>query len=51
MDINENDIKRIVSAMHDSRIGDNDKEKYVDWLFKALIGVIVWITVGLKNDV
>lgn len=45
------DIKEIAIAINDSQKHDNDRGKMIDWLFKALIAVIVWIGIGLKNDV
>lgn len=45
------DIKKIVSGLIESQHKENEKSKIIDWLFKALIGVIVWIGIGLRNDV
>lgn len=28
-----------------------DKSKAIDWLFKSLIAIVVWVVVGLRNDV
>ena len=45
------DLKEIVMAFQESQKSENDRGKIVDWLFKALIAVIVWIGIGLRKDV
>lgn len=45
------EVTQIVSALKESQKNDTEKGRIIDWLFKALIGVIVWIGIGLRNDV
>tara|TARA_R110002049_G_scaffold224712_1_gene396474 strand:+ start:1267 stop:1668 length:402 start_codon:yes stop_codon:yes gene_type:complete len=47
----ETDVKQIVDALKQSQSKDSDKSKMIEWLFRLLLGVIVWIGLGLKNDV
>lgn len=49
--MNENDINKIVEAFNSSKFKESEKNRIIDWLFKALIAVIVWIGIGLRNDV
>lgn len=45
------EVTQIVSALKESQKNDTEKGRIIDWLFKSLIGVIVWIGIGLRNDV
>lgn len=44
------DVSQIVSALKESQKPD-EKSRIIDYLFKALIAVIVWIVVGVQKDV
>lgn len=46
------DLEQITKAIASSK--DNkgsDQAKYIDWLFKALIAILVWLGTEMKGDV
>lgn len=48
----EADIRKIADAVKENRKANEiDKNKAFDWLFKALIGVLVWIGIGINDNV
>lgn len=49
--MNNKEISEIVKALKDDRQHDKDKDKWVDWLFKALIGLLVYFGLEMKKDV
>ena len=45
------ELEQIVNAINDTKSKRDEQMKIIDWLWKALIGVIVWIGIGLSKDV
>jgi len=45
------DVHEIIDAIQQNRQEQRDKDKWVDWLFKALIGVLVYFGVEMRQDV
>lgn len=49
--MSEEEITKLLSkAISESKGSNSDRDKYIDWLFKALIGVLVWVGMGMKDD-
>ena len=47
----ETDVNKIVEAIKESRHKETEKTKIIDWLFKALIGVLVYLGMGMQKDI
>lgn len=47
----ETDVKQIVDALKQSQNKESEKSKMIEWLFRLLLGVLVWIGVGIRDDV
>lgn len=43
--------KEIVELIKESRNSDLDVKKWTDWLFKALIAILVYLGSGIKSEV
>lgn len=49
--MNQGDIDKLVEALSIQREQQREKDKWVDWLFKALIGLLVYFGLEMKKDV
>ena len=47
----ETDVKQIVDALKQSQNKESEKSKMIEWLFRLLLGILVWIGAGIRDDV
>lgn len=47
----QEEINQIASVLRSERKEDKEKEKWIDWLFKATVGLILYFGLEVKKDV